>query len=289
VQKGPLSALNSKSFEMLHHFAIGSQTPLMLTTSHVDQHNYVRPEGSVLSVMVHYCMVGMRVEDAKADAVLGARIIAAARMGLCPNDSIDSSPPDATDGSCKQHFLIGIIIVIAACADVILDLLWIQAFQQWFRPDQMPHAMKAVHVGMFLCEATIFACAIHAARHDMFSFNSSGTNANDGLKNLRGADEKNSSAFLSAKGYAVMCTCTTFLAMVTIVLLLAVPDRAWKALEQYGMELVSKMGNRVMIKKPSRVAASAAVGDTNLNLHAKMQELACKQALVETAGAESSH
>jgi hypothetical protein len=260
------------------------QSPMMLISAHVDQPNGTTPEGPVISILVHYCIVGMRVEDARADVVLGARILAAARMGLCPYFTGDhgAGHDHHPVGSCKHHYRLGTIIVCAACLDIILEILWFRAFHLWFRPDQIRRATVGAHMGMFLCEASIFVCALYATIHGMFAFSTWGDMSSMSHSvQSEGVDDRGGEVFLSAKGYAIMCTCTTMLAMVYIILLIAIPENAWKALEEFGMkDIVSKFVSRSA--RSSRVAPLATSDpDSFRQAIAKMQGADLEQDLVK--------
>jgi hypothetical protein len=74
------------------------QTTMMMLSAHISEPNMATPTGSVISILLHYAMIGTRAEDARADIILGARFIYGARHGLCPVAS-------GSGQDCTQHFV----------------------------------------------------------------------------------------------------------------------------------------------------------------------------------------
>jgi hypothetical protein len=213
---------------------------MMVLSAQISQPNMTTPTGSVISILLHYAMVGTRTEDARADIILGARFIYGARHGLCPVAS-------GSGQDCTHHYVIGAIILVAACVDLTLESLWFQFFEMWFAPESMRRVTVNAHIGMFFCELTILGCALYVSTHGLTAYGAESPAldiAGGGQGDIKGggANEKERLVFAGAESYAIMCCCTTVVAMVYIVLLVAVPESAWKRLKEWGLEgLVSRL------------------------------------------------
>jgi hypothetical protein len=178
---------------------------MLLASCHISQPNYNLPKGSVLNIAWRYLGLGLRIEDAKADFVLGVRVILASKHHQCTNTAA---------GNCEYPLVRGWVIATCAVMDLALEALSFQLYKYLFGVTP-GHQMSIIfHVIMLCCEVTILINA-------MFVASSSNTiNSDEELG--------------SERAYTILCCCTTALALMYIIAMVSMPLHLRQVLREDG-------------------------------------------------------
>lgn len=95
-----------------HKLAVSLQIPAVLLSEHVLLIHDPLPEGSVLALVSTYVIVGMRLEEARADIVFGSRLINSASGAHCPFHGRNS---------CLPHHLVASVIIVSSIVDYMTE------------------------------------------------------------------------------------------------------------------------------------------------------------------------
>jgi hypothetical protein len=193
---------------------------------------FVRGGTTALSIVCFHTVAGMRMIDPLADLSLGCRVIFSAASKTCSEQGDHVWAPVREGGTrshCKSRTALGAVMITAALLDLLLNAAYIHLLHNRFKNTSERVRQVLVEGCMLLCEATVFACTVVLTR----------------LEESRDTElEGDNGTHNEMRSYAMLCSASTFLALVTTASLLVVPTSWWKYLEEEGLMAAAKSALR---------------------------------------------
>lgn len=94
------------------------QVPALITSEHVLLIHRPDTTRSVVSTLVVYTIMGLRLEEARADVAFGVRLLNSATSHRCPFQGRDS---------CRPHLAVACTVIVASLIDYIAELCEVRA------------------------------------------------------------------------------------------------------------------------------------------------------------------
>eukprot|EP00892_Ulva_mutabilis_P001842 jgi/Ulvmu1/11659/UM008_0064.1 len=182
------------------------ELPTTILSEHVLFTHSTRPAGNAAAVLVQYALIGTRLEEARADIVFGARMLASGQAGACPYRGGEN---------CLQHRLIASIIIVASVLDYLTEAA------EMHLANIAPHVPLSVkllraRIVKMACECATLAAILYFLLHGMSDYAAA-----------LPAGAAPSTAQAEAWRYGWMCVASTSLAVSHIAFSILVPDSVW--------------------------------------------------------------
>eukprot|EP00892_Ulva_mutabilis_P001521 jgi/Ulvmu1/1136/UM107_0009.1 len=195
--------------------------PCLMTVDHMTNPSPFAPRGGTtpISILTFHIMNGMRLIDPIADLALGIRTLRSSQgttVGLSATGSTFAATgtqghcPWGSRSSCTAHVAIGCVVTTASVVDMLTMISLIHGTQ--LTSVASVTRQRVAEAVMLLCEAAIFVGAVLISQKDMLA-------------------EAGTAAASDMRSYTILCSISTFCALLTTALLLVVPEATWRSLE----------------------------------------------------------